>query len=114
MDPQYNVLSHKIDDLSDKIDDLTTKVTTLQVLSGDGTAKFRIETAEREISILFERGRELERAAELRREAVDERLQKLQSLVSNKISFWKGAASLASGIAAILLVMIDIALRLFK
>ena len=114
MDQQYGALSHKIDDLASKIDDLTTKVTNLQVQTGDGTVKFRVENAEAQINTLFSRIREFEKTADARRETVDERLQKIDSLVAAKISFWKGAAWLASGMSAVLLLLVDIALRLLK
>lgn len=114
MDAQYEVLSEKIDDLSEKIDGLANKVTNLQVQSADGTLKFRVETAEREITMLFDRHREQEKAVELRKEIIDERLQKLDSMVSSKVAFWKGAAWLASGLGAALLVIVDIALRVMK
>lgn len=114
MDPQYESLSHKIDDLAHKIDALATTVTNLQVQSGDGTVKFRVETAEREIGILFERGREQERALQTYKEEVDEKLIALDRIALRDKTFWKTSAWIASGAFAVFMVVVDIALRIAK
>lgn len=102
MDQQYDVLSDKIDDLSVKIDDLSTRVTVLQVQGGDGTIKLRLDTAEREIGLLFDRDRELEKT-----------VGGLKNQVSNKISFWRGVAWIAGVAGGFALLVVDITLRLF-
>lgn len=114
MDPQYESLSHKIDDLAHKIDSLTVTVTGLQVQSGDGTVKFRLDTAEREIGILFERGREQEAATQIRKDAVDERLIAIEKVMLREKTFWKTTTLIVSGAFSALLVVVDIAIRLWK
>lgn len=114
MDPQYDTLSNKIDDLAHKIDTLATTVVNLQVQTGDGTIKFRLETAEREINELFERGRAQEAAAQARKDAVDDRFVNLEKGALKEKTFWKVVAAIAAAEFTVFLGVVDIALRLWK
>lgn len=102
MDQPYDVLSDKIDDMSEKLDGISAIVTDLQVKGGDGTIKLRLDTAEREIGLLFDRDREMEKA-----------VSGIRDQVSSKISFWRGVAWIAGVAGGFALLVVDIALRLF-
>lgn len=112
MDDQIKLLALEIgaveQRISKKLSDLDDSVRALQIADGaKGAIEHRMGVAEKEIHMLFENHRRME-------EKYDEKLESLTSAVATKVAFWKGAAWLASGAAAFALVMVDIALRLYK
>lgn len=112
MDDQIQLLSREIKAvehrISSQISDLDKSVRALQIADGAKSAtEHRLKVAENEIHMLFSNQRTME-------EKYDDKLDAINTMISSKIAFWKGAAWLASGGAALLLVLIDIALRLLK
>lgn len=112
MDEQIRLLANEMrnveERISAKILSLDEAVRHLQIAEGEKTAiEYRLKTAETDIHLLFEAQRKME-------EKYDAELKTLNFALSTKVAFWKGAAWLAGGSTAVIVVLIDIALNLYK
>lgn len=112
MDDQIKALSDEIKAvegrISSKIDDLDKSVRHLQIAEGTKEAvEYRLKKAEEGLEILFARQRKAE-------EKYEERFTTLNMQVSTKVAYWKGIAGLATVGSGVIVVMIDIALNLYK